>query len=66
MSKKRPSQILKLREQECEDLLSALSFFIREFPQHAPQTRKAMGMLEKKLWKVIRSFRDDSMGEVRK
>lgn len=49
---------VRLSDQELDDLLSALSYFMREYPggkKENPQTMRAMNKLSKKLWKVMRS-----------
>ncbi len=45
----------KLSRQEIDDMISALTFFVREYKPKAPETKKAMRRLEKKLWKALRS-----------
>lgn len=46
-----------LTEQEINDLLSALSFFQREYPERKASIhiRADMKVLERKLWKVLKS-----------
>jgi len=48
---------LNFDRQEINDLLSAISFFLKEYPKKgSKQTRKAMELLSKKLWKELKKF----------
>lgn len=40
-----------LNDQQAEDVLSAISFFVREYKPKAPYTKKAMQKLSNSIWK---------------
>ena len=47
---------VKLDNEELQDILSALSFFDKEYPDRkgSTRTRKAMRAIMKKLWKEVK------------
>lgn len=50
---------IELTEDEAQDVLSALSFFVSDYPDRKGSaiTRKAMEKISKKIWKMLRTIR---------
>ncbi len=44
-------------EQELADILSALSFFIQDYPDQTVQVRKAMQETSERIWKMLKTKR---------
>jgi hypothetical protein len=48
-----------MQGQECEDVRSALRFFVAKFRQDAPKTKAAMLALDKRLFKAMKEMKKE-------